>query len=135
MRSLQIDDEVEGGRQFHRQVAGVRTLQDLVEVADCLPVQVYTAYPKRHQHAGSGEPRLAPDTWQLLPKRKVGDEPGLPRVERSVRYVHGIDARRPHGREGRLDLLGALDEEYVRIHPQHPRCCLASWNRVHPGLT
>jgi hypothetical protein len=66
LRGLQVDHQLVAGRRLHREVGGLRPLQDAVHVFGCLSVLVDEISSKRDEAAGSNEMPVELDSRQLI---------------------------------------------------------------------
>ena len=94
---LEVDDQLELHGLLHRQVGGLRTLEDAVHVVGGAPEVRREVRPIRHQPAGLGKLSVGKDGWQPALGRE-GDEARPVVQEHAVRERD--ESTRPRVRYG-----------------------------------
>src|SRR5260370_34957814 len=82
LRGLEVDDELEFGRQLHRQFAGFGALEDEIDVRGCSAVEIGQIDAVGNKTSGRREDPIWVDSRQLMPSRQ--------REER-VPLAHAVD--------------------------------------------
>src|SRR5215475_10336665 len=72
--SLEVYDQLEFGRQLNRQVRGIRTLENEIDIRCCAPEQIRRIVAERYQASALREVAIAVNRREAVSDRQLDDE-------------------------------------------------------------
>src|SRR5262249_11519410 len=126
---LQVDDEVELCGDLNGEVAWLRALQDLVDIASGLAVDLAKIDRIAHQAAVLDPASAGPDRWQPRSGDEVEDARSFKYHERVAEIEQRVGALTAHGLKGLVEVVPAGDLEREELHVHGPSCDF----RLSPG--
>src|SRR5262249_9081952 len=115
---LEVDDELELRRLLHRQVGGLRALEDPVDVAGCAPQHVRVVRSVNHAPAFLGEVAIREDPWEVM-RRGIVDDPRSIEKKKAIRYEgKPLDASQLERRKGTIQVIRSFHLYAMECHSQ-----------------
>src|SRR3974377_2080869 len=74
---LEVDHQLKFSRALHRQLGGLLTLEDAIDVASSLPELIDRVWPIRDETTISNEGTKRVDCWQSVPRRQRDDQSAI----------------------------------------------------------
>src|SRR6267143_4120921 len=127
LRGLEVDDQLEPRRPLDGQVAGLRTLYNLVHVGSGAPKIISNVRSIGHKAPGIHTLPVWEHRRQPVLCREVHEASSLTEEHGAWQHSQSTRARPGHFREGPVEILRTSGLNELRPHPQRLRrdiCCL-----------
>jgi hypothetical protein len=119
--SSEIDRQLEPDRLLHRQLAGLRALEDLVHVDRATPRQVGNARSVGEEATEVHEVAVDEHRGQPMPQGKRGDALLCAEEQGARKHEDRLDAIPDHGGERRVKFLMAAYCDHLQLQAQRRR--------------
>jgi hypothetical protein len=120
LAALTLKEELELGRLLHRQVRGLRTLENFVHVLRRPPVHVAVTRSERHQAAGLDRLAVCVHARQAAFRDEVDDPAPVVQEHAIGEDQDGFRAFLRDGCEGAFEIFGLLDVQELQLDTQRP---------------
>jgi hypothetical protein len=119
--SLQVDHQLVFGRRLHREIGGLLTLEDAIDISRRAAVLVEKIRPVGDQPAGGDHEASEIDRGQLVPARQRDDQVAMNCRLRTSRHDQAAIGRAGEGRDAALDLARVAHSDGGQLHAER-RC-------------